>query len=118
MFSSDKLNELSKLIGQLFNLSGEPIKEKHAQNEGDSQGSKKGTPVQPVCPPITPQRALVILGLLLGTLEVNSVLVNRDQTVQIFLQGSLKRKTRLEKIMDEIGALPFDEVIRAILGRF
>ncbi len=108
MFSSDKINELSKIIGQLFNLNGEPVK---------GNNFLKNVPPPPACPPINPQRALVILALLLGTLEVNSISLDKDQTVHIILEGSLKRKTRLEKIMDEIGALPFDEVIRAFLGR-
>ena len=102
MFSPDKINELSKIIGQLFHLNGEPVKTHTAK---------------PVCPPITPQRALIILGLLTGTLDVNCISLSSDQTVQITLEGSLKRKTRLEKIMDEIGSLPFDEVVRAILKR-
>ncbi len=57
------------------------------------------------------------MGLLAGVLEVQSVLIDRDQIVDILLEGSLKRKTRLDKMLDEIGDMPFDEVLEAIMGR-
>lgn len=66
---------------------------------------------------INPSSALVIIGLLSGALQVDSVLVDRDQNVQFVLTGSLKQKTQLEKIMDQIGAMPFDEVMKAFLDR-
>jgi hypothetical protein len=44
-------------------------------------------------------------------------LVDRDQIVQIVLEGSLKKKTELEKMLDEIGSMPFDEVVKAMLER-
>ena len=66
---------------------------------------------------ITPSQALVITGILGGALEVDSILVNKEQEVQILLIGSLKQKTPLEKVMDQIGSMPFDEVMKAMLGR-
>lgn len=68
-------------------------------------------------PPLTAAKALVIAGLLGDALVVNSVLVNRDQVVEIVLTGSLRQKTQLEKILDQIGEMPFDEVVRAIVDR-
>jgi hypothetical protein len=67
--------------------------------------------------PITPQQLLVVAGILGGALEVNSVLVGRDQNIEILLVGSLKRQTQLDKILDQIGSLPFDEVVKSIIGR-
>ncbi|NLD48519.1 MAG: hypothetical protein GX660_15245, partial [Clostridiaceae bacterium] len=67
---------------------------------------------------LTPSQALVVAGILGGVLEVNSVLVDKDQIVQIVLQGSLKQKTELEQMLDNIGSKPFDEVVKAMLGRF
>ncbi len=66
---------------------------------------------------LQPQKLLVILGLLAGVLEVDSILVDRDQVVQILLEGSLRRKTKLDKMLDEIGEMPFDDVLRAIINR-
>ncbi|MCT4619921.1 MAG: hypothetical protein N4A62_11105 [Marinisporobacter sp.] len=70
---------------------------------------------------LTPGQILVILALLAGVLEVESVTIDKDQGVDIVLTGSLKRpkaKTQLEKIMDQVGCLPFDQVMKNILGRY
>ena len=66
---------------------------------------------------MTPSQALVIAGVLVGVLQVESVLVSRDQVVDILLRGSLKQKTPLEKMLDQIGGMPFDEVMKALLDR-
>jgi hypothetical protein len=70
---------------------------------------------------LSPSQALVIVGILGGVLQVDSVLVDRDQEVQIILSGSLKQTTKtkspLDKLMDQLGALPFDDVVKAIVGR-
>ncbi|MDD4237394.1 MAG: hypothetical protein PHT62_02375 [Desulfotomaculaceae bacterium] len=66
---------------------------------------------------LSPQKILVVLGLLGGVLEVTSVLVDKDQTVQFVLSGTLKRPTRLDKMMNEIGKMPFDDVLKTVLDR-
>lgn len=66
---------------------------------------------------ITPSQAIVIAALLAGVLEVSSVLIDREQTVEILLTGTLKKKSELEILLDQIGSKPFDEVIKAMLGR-
>ena len=66
---------------------------------------------------LTPAKLLVITGILGGVFEVDSVLMNKNQLVQIVLAGSLKRKTQLEKILDHIGDMPFDEVVKTFLNR-
>jgi hypothetical protein len=42
---------------------------------------------------LNPSQLLVIAGIIGGGLEVDSVLVDRNQAIQIVLSGSLKRKT-------------------------
>lgn len=69
------------------------------------------------CISISPSQLLVISGLLSGILSVRSVLVDREQNIEIFLDGSLKQKTELDKTLDTIGELSFDEVLRAMLKR-
>lgn len=66
---------------------------------------------------LTPQKALVIAGLLGGILEVDSVLVDRNQNVEIVLVGTLRHKTQFEKLLAQIGSLPFDEVMKGFIGR-
>lgn len=69
-------------------------------------------------PSLNTSQILVLLGILGGVFEVTSVLVDSDQEVQVVLSGSLKRKTDLDKTLDDIGSHTFDEVMEAIIGRF
>ena len=69
---------------------------------------------------LTPAQILVIVALLAGVLEVNSVTIDKDQRLDIVLTGSLKRpkaKTQMEELMAQIGGLPFDQVMKSLLGR-
>lgn len=49
---------------------------------------------------------------------MTSILVDKNQLVQFVLSGSLKKKTPLEQMIDQIGSMPFDEVMKAVLDRF
>lgn len=80
--------------------------------DASSSAGRNGKPAG-----IDPAQAIIIGAMLTGVLEVTSVLVDRDQTVEVVLTGSLKKKTELEKLLDQIGSKPFDEVIKALLGR-
>jgi hypothetical protein len=68
---------------------------------------------------LTTAQALVILGILSGSLSVFSVLVDADQVVSIVLQGSLKKeeKNEVDNILAQIGHLPFDDVVKAMMKR-
>ena len=80
-----------------------------------SNRSNKGNKIS-----LTPAQALVIAGLLGGSLSVFSVLVYANQQVSIVLTGSLKKQNntnkQLDQIMDQLGKVPFDDVVAA-LGR-
>lgn len=125
MFKSSEMDNLIKqVIGQIAQendlvsqaytsteqtTGGEAVKPREcdtACNPGESKGI-----------PLSPQIILVVLGLLGGVLEVTSVLVDKDQLVQFVLSGTLKRPTRLDKMLNEIGSMPFDDVLRAIMNR-
>lgn len=66
---------------------------------------------------LAPSQLLVIVGLITGVLEVQSILIDKDQLIQIRVDGSLKRKTELDIALDQIGSLSFDEVIKAVIDR-
>ncbi|MZP31290.1 hypothetical protein GTO91_16405 [Heliobacterium undosum] len=83
-------------------------------NGNGQQGNKKKKQA-PLT--INPLKAAVIVGLLSDALSVNSLLVDRAQEVQIVLTGSLRRKTPLDKMLDEIGDQSFDDVLQALLRR-
>ncbi|KJS69556.1 MAG: hypothetical protein JL50_01740 [Peptococcaceae bacterium BICA1-7] len=67
---------------------------------------------------LAPSSVLVAFGLLSGVLEVISVLVDRDQTIQFVLEGSLKRKTELDRVMEKLGSHSFKEVVTALLNQY
>jgi hypothetical protein len=114
MFSSEELKSLMEKIKAQIGHDASPSKSNTAKsNKNNCPGKKGNTKI----PPLTPQKVLVILGLLTGALEVKSVTVDKDQIVDILLEGTLKRKTKLDKMLDEIGSMSFDDVLKAIIGR-
>ncbi|OEF97888.1 hypothetical protein BHF68_13665 [Desulfuribacillus alkaliarsenatis] len=66
---------------------------------------------------LTPAQLLVIIGILAGSLQVDSIAIDKDQTIQILLAGSLKRKTQLDEMLDEMGEMPFEQVFKAMMNR-
>ena len=66
---------------------------------------------------ITPEQALVIAGIPGNALKVESVLIDRRQNVEIVLIDTLRRKTQMDKLMDQIGSMPFDNVVKAFIER-
>lgn len=114
MFSSGELDPLvERILSQLGLGKGNLAKGIQAnQVDSSNQGSQRRVPK------LSPQKTLVILGLIGGVFEVKSILIDRNQIVEIILEGSLRRRTKLDNCLDEIGAMPFDDVLRAILERF
>ncbi|OPX83755.1 MAG: hypothetical protein A4E53_04357 [Pelotomaculum sp. PtaB.Bin104] len=115
MFSSSDLNTLMDQIAQLgkgnFNSAKNMSKSCPGNVGKNNKTNNNGIPG------LNPAKLLIIAGLLCGALEVKSILVDRDQIVNILLEGSLRRKTKLDKMLDEIGEMPFDDVLKAVLGR-
>ena len=122
MFDSRAIDILLKQVLSHLGLDkeqpgqGTPVVQNNQKNKSASTPTAKGTNIESGIP-LTPQKILVILGLLGGVLDVTSVQVNKDQTVDFVLSGTLKRPTRLDKMLDEIGAMPFEQVLRAIMDR-
>jgi hypothetical protein len=105
--SSDNLRTLIQDVLSRFN-GHTPGSEGGKTNEGEDCG--KGFS-------ISPEQALVIAGILGNVLKVDSVLIDRRQNVEILLTGTLKRRTQMDKLMDQIGSMPFDNVVKAFIER-
>ena len=108
MFSAEDLTRIEKAMAS-FGF-GNKAKSKEGKNGGSSD-----KPEDPPSFNLTPPQILVIAGLLAGALEVDSVSVDRDQSIGISLRGTLRRKTPVEEFMQQIGQLPFDQVMKAIM---
>jgi hypothetical protein len=127
MLSHDEEEYIKKLLYKLAAEKNEDDsdskteKETKSPNNAKSRCGSKDNPganpdnLKSLCPKISPSQLLIIAGLLSGVLDIDSVVFNRDQTVNIVVAGSLKRQTQLDKIMEQIVKLPFEEVVRAIL---
>ncbi|SES95074.1 hypothetical protein SAMN05660297_00978 [Natronincola peptidivorans] len=106
MFSSDQLDSLAKAVMNKLEIDKKAVRH---NCEGENE---KIT--------LTPSQTLVILALLAGTLEVSSVVIDRNQNVDIVLAGTLKKEeeSEMDKVLSQIGHVPFDEVMKALLKKF
>jgi hypothetical protein len=59
----------------------------------------------------TAQQLAVMIGLLSGKLEVDSVMLDKDKNVEIVLAGSLRKKTKMGRLLSEMS----DETIGDLL---
>ncbi|MCX7708477.1 MAG: hypothetical protein N2484_01360 [Clostridia bacterium] len=115
MLSPEELNILTKkIMEQLknYDADSDPSEVEYG-NLQENMGTEKNNSTMTM----TPSQALIIGGVLGGVFEVESVLVDKDQSVQIVLSGSLKEKSELEKMLDQIGGMPFNEVMKALVDR-
>lgn len=116
--TNDGINELMEYVMEQLGISqgsyGNGKNGKSCNNGKDGNGGNDNSGFKLNLPP---QKLAVIAGLLTNVLEVKSVLIDRNQVIEIVVDGSLKRKTPLDKALDVIGPFPFDQVIRAISDR-
>lgn len=106
MFSDEDLKKLQALLCQWENP-----EDKTNQTRDEKENKKSGN----ASISLTPSQLLVIAGLVSGVLNVESLFITRDQAVQIVLVGSLRRPTPMEKTMEQIGKLPFNQVVKHLL---
>lgn len=66
---------------------------------------------------LTPQQIAVVAGLLTNALSVESILINKDQTFEIVLTGSFRRKTKADLVAEELDEVSVGELIDAFLRR-
>jgi hypothetical protein len=81
----------------------------------NGKNKKKSTP--PLLSQLTPQQIAVIAGLLADALSVDSVLVDKDQNLQIVLTGSLRRRSKLDQLLSELEDTSLGEIFDALSNR-
>ncbi|WZL72694.1 hypothetical protein QBE52_16755 [Clostridiaceae bacterium 35-E11] len=113
MFSKDQMDLLMKKIMSQLNIDEEEDPQCQSNKKQRSNNNNNNCKLD-----LSPSQILIILALISGALEVDSLLVDKNQEIQIVLVGTLKQKTQMEKIMDQVGTMPFDEVMRTLLGRY
>ncbi|MGB9678525.1 MAG: hypothetical protein ACPL3A_00825 [Thermoanaerobacteraceae bacterium] len=90
---------------------------KDGSNNDDSGKKNDGGDEKKQVKALTPSEIIVILGILAGTLEPISIIVDRNQGVQIILSGSLKKKILVEDEVKEIENEYLSSAIKALIAK-
>ncbi|ARK31482.1 hypothetical protein [Halalkalibacter krulwichiae] len=66
---------------------------------------------------ITPNQIAVITALLTNALRVQSILIDKDKTIQVLLEGSLQvqKQSELDKLVDQVRDVPVGDFISSLL---
>jgi hypothetical protein len=129
VFSSEEIEKAKKLVAQLgqLNLKQNSNTAKNDMCSNTNKNPKNGKQQKSKiecqengdrgtgCINLLPSELLVIAGIVCDVLQVQSVLVDRRQAIEVVLVGSLKQHTQLDKVMEQIGKMPFDQVVKSIL---
>lgn len=85
-------------------------------NEGKNgnKNGRKAAAARPLIRDLSPQKLAVITALLTGALEVDSILVDKDKTIQIVLEGSLRRPTKMDEMVREMSGMKVADLLESI----
>lgn len=65
----------------------------------------------------SPQQLAVMVGLLTKALSVDSVMIDKDQNIEIVLGGSLRKSTQMDRLLEEMSDLSIGELLDSIKNR-
>lgn len=82
------------------------------QNGKRGKSSKRNSSSKPL--KLSPQQIAVVAALLTNSLIVQSILIDKDQTVEIVLQGTLRRKTRMDDLLEELQDMSVGDILDSI----
>jgi hypothetical protein len=130
VFSSEEIEKAKKIVAELSqgnrnqdcrtNKTDQQSKKKKSKNNQQDPKGKENSPGDGNSGTggmaLLPSELLVIAGIICDVLQVESVLVSRNQVIEIVLTGSLKRRTQLDKVMQQVGKMPFDQVMKCIMN--
>lgn len=70
-------------------------------------------------PQLSPNTLAVVTALLTNALRVQSVLIDKDKTIQVLLEGSLQvpNKSELDVLIDHIRDVPVGEFLNSLLNQ-
>lgn len=63
---------------------------------------------------LTPQQLAVVAAILTNALDVQSILFDKDQTIQILLRGTLSPNNNLDSLLDEVRGLSIGDLFQII----
>ncbi|GAE31240.1 hypothetical protein [Halalkalibacter hemicellulosilyticus] len=70
-------------------------------------------------PQLSPNTLAVVTALLTNALTVQSVLIDKDKTIQVLLEGSLHapKKSELDILIDQVRDVPVGDFINSLLNQ-
>lgn len=84
------------------------------QKKSNGNGNSKKHKKKSNCSPLSVDQIAVIAALLTNALRVQSVLVDREQTVEVLLVGSLHQKTHMDNLLEQISELPIADFLDSL----
>lgn len=66
---------------------------------------------------LSPQQLAVVVGLLTNSLDVTSLLIDKNQRIEIVLEGSIRKKTKADRVAEELNDISVSELIDAYLRK-
>ena len=78
-------------------------------NDKNKNNKKKSS-----TPKLTVDQIAVIAALLTNSLKVQSILVDRDQAVEVLLIGSLRKKTQMDQLLEQISDLSIGDFLDSL----
>jgi hypothetical protein len=85
----------------------------NGNGKGNSKGKGKNGNKNGSTPKLSAKELAVIAAILTNSLVVKSLLVDTDKTVQIVLEGSLLKKTKLDELLEEINDYSIGDILTA-----
>jgi len=90
-------------------------KNNNKKSSGNGNGnSKNNNKKKANCPKLSIDQIAVIAALLTNSLQVQSVLVDRDQAVEVLLVGSLRKKTQMDNLLNQISELSVGDFLESL----
>ena len=89
-------------------------KNNQKKSNGNGNGNSKNNKKKANCPKLSIDQIAVIAALLTNSLQVQSVLVDRDQAVEVLLVGSLRKKTQMDNLLNQISELSVGDFLESL----
>lgn len=64
---------------------------------------------------LSPEQIAIVTAILINALEVQSILLDRNQTLQILLIGNLGKKTGDDEFIQEVGGMTFVDIVNSMV---
>lgn len=83
-------------------------------NKKSANGKSKNDSLKGLFGDLSPEQIAVIAALITKSLSINSITLDKDQKIEVVLSGSLKQKTKMDKLLEEASSLTISDLLDSI----